>query len=179
MITYVKPPRFERVDNAESGLYMEILCDVGSASRLDALDFVGPDVTAAGYDMFGRGDMGPPCQHGVLSCTHSLWFYTKLTRVPAPPPARWPTITMPAISIHHLTAKTVEWIQGTQGDLDFMCAQHDNGFFMVMPASEILIEALPEDLRNVFKASTHHTTHGWFLLDVDGDVVPGLPVYKG
>ena len=95
-------------------------------------------------------------------------------------PGAWPTITVPAISIHHLTAKTRDWIDNgwLTNSLDFMCAPHDNGFFTIAPASEDHLEALPEDLRNVFKASTHHTTHGWFLLDVDGDVVPGLAVYK-
>lgn len=102
-----------------------------------------------------------------------------LDKIP-PPPGAWPTITVPAISIRHLSAVTLVWMhQGLAANsLDFMAAPHDNGWFLVAPASEDHLEALPEDLRGLFKAASHHATHGWILLDADGDVVEGLPLYK-
>lgn len=115
-----------------------------------------------------------PCRHIAVLDGRCLICQKDLT----PTPPRWPTITVPAISIHHLKGSTVDWIRSMQNDLDFLAAMHDNGFFIVAPASEDHLDALPEDLRAVFYASRDHATHGWLLIDVDGDVVEGLPVYK-
>lgn len=89
----------------------------------------------------------------------------------------WPTITVPAISIHHLKGSTVDWLRRMQNDLDFLVAVHDNGLFCVRAGPDSR-KTLPPDLCAVMDAADEQVSHGWFLLDVDGDVVPGLALYK-
>lgn len=86
-------------------------------------------------------------------------------------------ITIPAISIRHLTRRTRKWLAARIGDLLFMAADHDNGFFLTLPMEDSYKDC-PSDLVDLAKAyAADPPAFGWILLDVDGDVVPGLPVY--
>lgn len=93
-------------------------------------------------------------------------------------------VTMPCISLLHLSASTQVWI-GSGGDTCFMYAAHDNGFFLTVPACTAQADdeqraeftRLPYDLQGVFHRMQPLATHGWFMVDVDGDVVTGLPIY--
>lgn len=78
MIRYLQTPEQSFPMNAQGGLYAEILCDTGPADKGEALQFVYADVAAAGYNPEGRAEMGPPCQHGIVSCSHSMWFYERV-----------------------------------------------------------------------------------------------------
>lgn len=176
IIAYRKRPRVEAPDNAETGLYMEVLV-TGYMTDVMILRFVEDDVRFYGYDPMGRGMLGPPCSHGVLSTTRALWFYEKLPAASQPQPKPWPDITVPVISIHHLKGSTVDWIRSMQNDLDFLVAVHDNGLFCVRAGLDSR-KTLPPDLCAVMDAADDQVTNGWFALDVDGDVVPGLPLYK-
>lgn len=101
-------------------------------------------------------------------------------------------IQLPALSVMHLTQSTRDWLvniarYATDGPWGaFMVASHDNGFFLTVPACQAQSEdeqraqwaALPSDLRAVFDRVSDHAPFAWFLLDVDGDPLPGLPVYS-
>lgn len=98
-------------------------------------------------------------------------------------------ITVPAISIRHLSQRTRNWLHRATApsdhtdpiELPCMIAPHDNGFFMTLPSEETCqAEYLPADLVTLAKAyavEEHWPPFGWILLDVDGDVVPELPTY--
>jgi hypothetical protein len=106
---------------------------------------------------------------------------------PAPKPCGATLVTLPCISIRHLSEKTLEWLtaRSLQADAACMIAPHDNGFFLNVPACTAQADTeqftefdqLPKDLQDVFTFMQPIATHGWFMLDADGDVVPGLPVY--
>lgn len=103
---------------------------------------------------------------------------------------RKPTmVAIPAISILHLSHTTrEEYLVGQYGDvadgLSFMVAPHDNGYFMTVPACHAQADdeqreewaTIPADLRSVFDYIAPHAMFAWFMLDVDGDVMAGLPV---
>lgn len=100
-------------------------------------------------------------------------------------------IEVPAISIMHLKQTTRDWLTNlnryaTSGPWgEFLNASHDNGFFLTVPACQACADeeqhkqwaALPGDLRTVFDVVAPHARYAWFLLDVDGDPLPGLPLY--
>lgn len=100
-----------------------------------------------------------------------------------------PMIQVPAISILHVSHATrsdylVSQYGDVADDLPFMVAQHDNGYFLTVPACQAQADdeqreqfaAIPPDLRAVFDYVSPFAPFAWFMLDVDGDVMPGLPV---
>ncbi len=98
-----------------------------------------------------------------------------LSEIPAPP-GTWTRVTVPCISIRHLRRVTLDWLKSEEGR-GVISASHDSGVFLVAPGNDNRYW-LPFDLRDVCDAADSQATHGWFMLDVDGDEVPGLPLYK-
>jgi hypothetical protein len=107
---------------------------------------------------------------------------------PAPKPHGATLVTLPCISIRHLSEETQEWLRVRALFTDpkpFMVAAHDNGFFLNVPACAARatydqiteFSQIPPDLSNVFLFMQPLATYGWCMLDVDGDVVPSLPTY--
>jgi hypothetical protein len=109
---------------------------------------------------------------------------------PAPKPCGATLVTLPCISIRHLSQGTIDRLSRQEPTLPgeevvFLLASHDNGFFLNVPACTARatydqiteFSQIPPDLSNVFTFMQPIATHGWFMLDADGDVVPGLPVY--
>lgn len=95
-------------------------------------------------------------------------------------------VTIPAISVQHLTESTRAALCEPL-ERPFMVAPHDNGFFLNVPACQECqneeqreeFATIPGDLRTVFDYIATYSHFGWMMLDVDGDVIPGLPVYCG
>lgn len=100
-----------------------------------------------------------------------------------------PMISVPAISILHLSHVTRSgYLVSQYGDvadeLPFMVATHDNGYFMTVPTCHAQADdeqreewaTIPADLRDVFNYIAPHAAFAWFMLDVDGDIIPGLTV---
>lgn len=63
--------------NAVGGLYMELLRpdNVAVARYVPALKELA---RKHGYNPDGRASVGPPCQHGIDTVTHAVWFYEKV-----------------------------------------------------------------------------------------------------
>lgn len=98
-------------------------------------------------------------------------------------------VTIPAISLLHVSETTrQEYLVSQYGDvadgLPFMVAPHDNGYFLTVPACQACEDdeqreqfaTIPVDLRAVFDYMATYSHFGWMLLDVDGDIIPGLPL---
>ena len=100
-------------------------------------------------------------------------------------------VQVPALSIMHLSQVTrsgylVSQYGDAADDLPFMVAPHDNGYFMTVPACQAQADdeqreewaTIPADLRAVFDFMSPHAKFAWFMLDVDGDMMAGLPMYS-
>jgi len=99
------------------------------------------------------------------------------------------TLQIPSIALSHLAQAGRDFITSQYGDvaddLPFMVAPHDNGYFMTVPACAAQADdeqreefaQIPADLRAIFEYMIERAPFAWFLLDVDGDTVPELPVY--
>lgn len=75
----IEGPHVSHPMNATGGLYMQVLSDTGRATALELLQFCAPHAEAHGYAPGGKGTLGWPCQHGIVSCTYAVWFHDKRT----------------------------------------------------------------------------------------------------
>lgn len=93
----------------------------------------------------------------------------------------WTFVPVPAASLSHLSQATLNWLYPAGEHVDpkefpFLVAHHDNGVFMTLPAPHHRA-GLPQDLLDVFAAADGVATHGWIMLDIDGDELADLPTY--
>lgn len=87
-------------------------------------------------------------------------------------------VQMPCISINHLSRDTALHLHTDPGYAGLI-APHDNGFFLTVPGDETQTrEPAPDDLKAIYAFMAGRAPHGWFMLDVDGDIQPDLPTYN-
>lgn len=97
-------------------------------------------------------------------------------------------ITIPAISLRHLTHFTQRWLitqKNYAKEQPFLIADYGEGFFLRIPACTAIDDpeqkaefySFPEDLQRLFRFMQPRSPFGWIMLDVDGDPEPGLPTY--
>lgn len=97
---------------------------------------------------------------------------------PAPP---FVTVPIPCISYKHMHPDTSIWLQCALDDSrmmeppGFIAAMVEGTCFLIAPSEGR--EEYAEDLQAIFAWADKHATHGWIMLDNDGDVQPDLLTY--